>query len=243
MASLFPKIYDIIDQNPHKQSTLRWRESTSTEAFFEQWDRFTLKPLDPPGALSVLCLTKDPLYEMGSIALRKQIQVETLLTLHERVDKELVGRRFPRKKIQDLLAGQILAQTPTATPLLEEVLCELFQVQKVQINRRNKTLSFFPSDLRLWNKDKQTLFADDENSWLFQPVEQGLLSSWITQKETEGWKVSWPTADGKLDEVKVGLMERGVLYDPKQKKDDLAHLLGRAQALVSLQGVPFQWTQ
>lgn len=239
MASLFPKIYDIIDQNPHKQSTLRWRESTSTEAFFEQWDRFILKPLDPPGALSVLCMAKDPMYELGSVALRKQIQVETLLTLHERVDKELVGRRFPRKKIQDLLAGQISAQTPTSTPLLEEVLCELFQVQKVQINRRTKGLSFFPADLRVWTVEKPILFSDDENSWLFTPVEQGSLSSWLRQKEEEGWKVSWPTADGKLDELKAGLLDRNIVYDMKHKKDDLASLLGRAQALASLQALKF----
>jgi hypothetical protein len=185
-------------------------------------------------------MAKDPMYELGSIALRKQIQVETLLTLHERVDKELVGRRFPRKKIQDLLAGQISAQTPTATPLLEEVLCELYQVQKVQINRRTKALSFFPPDLRVWTSQKPILFSDEENAWSFLPVEQGSFSSWLRQKEEEGWKVSWPTADGKLDEVKAGLMERNVLYDPKHKKDDLAHMLGRAQALVSLQELSFQ---
>jgi hypothetical protein len=240
MAALFPKIYDIIDTNPHKHSTLRWRESTSTEAFFEEWDRFQLKPLDPPGALSVLSMAKDPMYELGSVALRKQIQIETLLTLHERVDKELVGRRFPRKKIQDLLAGQISAQTPTSTPLLEEVLCELFQVQKVQINRRTKSLSFFPSDLRIWTSEKQILFSDEDNAWLFVPTSQGSFCSWLTQKESEGWTLSWPTADGKLDELKAGLMERMVLYDAKHKKDDLARMLGRAQALVSLQNISFQ---
>jgi len=232
MAALFPKIYDIIDANPNKDATLRWCTTTATEGFSkEAWDTFYVQPLNPPGALSVFLMVTDPMYGLGSPALKKQIQMETLLHLQERVDKELVGRRYPRKKVQDLLGGQISATTPVSTPLLEEVLCELFHLQKIQINRRTKAISFFPPDIRTWTSEREIVVSDEENAWSFVPSKTLKLASWLTEKEEQGWKISWPTADGKLDEIKGGLLQRNVAYDMKLKKDDLALLLGRVQAL------------
>jgi len=234
MAALFPKIYDIIGQNPTKHATLRCSLSSSTEGSPELWDGFTVKPLNPPGALSLLLLHFDPMYELGSEALRKQILTEQLLVLHQRVDKELVGRRFPRKKIQDLLAGQVSAQSPIASPLLEEVLCELFQVQKILIDRRAKVLSFSPPDPRLWKQDRPLLFAEPDNCWSFTSSQSHSLSTWLQQKEQEGWKLSWPTADGKLEDIKAILLAKNRLPEGKVKKDDLAVLAGRLQALTVL---------
>ncbi len=235
MAALFPKIYEIIDQNPNKYATLRWREPTSTEgSTSELWDIFSLKPLDPPGALSMLCMLIDPMFEMGSIALRKQILTEQLLELHERVDKELVGRRYPRKKIQDLLAGQISAQSPTSSKLLEEVLCELYQLQKVHCNRRSKTITFSPPDLRLWTSERRVLFGEEDNCWFFTPSKQQLLQEWLLAKEEQGWSVAWPTADGKMEDIKTALTLQNIPIEAKHKKDDLAKILGRAQALQTL---------
>lgn len=232
MAALFPKIYDVIDANPQKHATLRCCTNTSTEGFSqESWDGFYLQPLNPPGALSAVFMATDPMYGLGSLALRKQIQMESLITLQERVDKELVGRRYPRKKIQDLLGSQLSASAPVSSPLLEEVLCELFHLQKIQINRRSKTVSFFPPDLRVWTSDKKIILADEENHWSFVPSTLLHVSTWLTEKEDEGWKISWPTADGKLDEIKAGLLQRNISPDSKLKKDDLARVLGRAQAL------------
>ncbi len=235
MAALFPKIYDTIDQNPHKLATLRWCEPTSTQGLLhEQWDIFQVKPLSPPGALSLLLCSTDPMYELGSIALRKQILTEHLLQLHERVDKELVGRRFPRKKVQDLLAGQLSAQNPTASALLEEVLCELFQTQKIHLNRRNKSIVFYPPDLRLWRSDRPLLFAEEDNTWIFSPLESQSFLDWLLAKENDGWKVQWPTADGKLEDIKSSLLSHNVVPEGKQKKDDLAKVLGRIQAIRTL---------
>ena len=67
MAALFPKIYDVINQNPNKDATLRWREPIPTQgSSFESWEGFVLKPLNPPGTLSLLMAVSDPMYEMGS---------------------------------------------------------------------------------------------------------------------------------------------------------------------------------
>jgi hypothetical protein len=235
MAALFPKIYDVIDKNPSKTTTLRYREPTATEGFqTERWDIFWTTPLDPPGPLSLLLLATDPLYQMASTSLRKQLLTETLLTLHVRVDTELVGRRFPRKKIQDLLAGQISANAPVQSALVEEVLCELYQVQKILVNRKAKALSFVPSDPRLWHSDRPILVTEDENCWRYTPAQTVSLSDWVQQKEEEGWTVRWPTADGKLEDVKQMLLQKGNHLDGKQKKEDLAQRLGRLQAFETL---------
>lgn len=244
MAALFPKIYDIIDTNPSKTTTLRWREPTATEGFSsERWDAFWLTPMDPPGALSIFLLETNPLYELASPSLRKQLLTETLLTLHQRVDTELVGRRYPRKKIQDLLANQLSASTPTPSPLIEEVLCELFSLQKMLLNRRTKTVSFVPADPRCWRSDRRILISEEDTCWRFVPAETIPLSSWLTAKEEEGWVVQWPTADGKFEELKQSLTQRGFVTDGKQKKEEVAKRLGRLQSLDALQEVtlsPFQ---
>ncbi len=237
MAALFPKIYDIIDQNPNKHATLRWREPISTEGSPELWDCFSLKPLNPPGALSLLLLRKDPMYELGSLALRKQILTEQLMTLHERVDKELVGRRFPRKKIQDLLAGQVSATAPTDSFLLEEVLCELFHMQKIVMDRRSKTIRFAPSDPRLWVSDRPVVFAEHDNCWSFQATESKSVTEWLEQKEQEGWTLSWPTADGKFEELKGLLLQLNQMPEGKHKKEELSKILGRHQALTTFRNL------
>lgn len=241
MAALFPKIYDIIDKNPSKHEILRWREPTSTEVLQpESWDIFTLRPLDPPGALSLLLLHTEPMYELCSLALRKQLLTEDLMSLHTRIDKELIGRRYPRKKIQDLLAGELSSQKPSGSFLLEEALCELFQLQKVLLNRRTKTIAFFPPDLRLWTSEKPIVFAEDENVWSFRPTQTISFVSWLTKKEDEGWKVSWPTADGKYEELKAAMVTRNLALEGKQKKEELAHILGRAQAIQTLSTISIQ---
>jgi hypothetical protein len=171
------------------------------------------------------------MYELGSIPLRKQILTEHLMQLHERVDRELIGRRFPRKKVQDLLAGQLSAQNPTPSALMEEVLCELFQTQKIHLNRRTKSISFYPPDLRVWRSDRPLVFAEEDNTWIFSPAKTQSFLEWLVAKEDEGWKVHWPTADGKLEELKSALLAVNVVPEGKQKKDDLARILGRIQAI------------
>jgi hypothetical protein len=236
MAALFPKIYDVIDANPNKDATLRWCEPTSTQGSKEDvWDIFHVKPLSPPGALSVMLTSTDPMYELGSIALKKQLLTEHLLAVHTRVDTELIGRRFPRRKIQDLLAAEVSAQAPSGSALLEEVLCELFQMQKIQFHRKSKRITFYPPDLRLWRSDRPLLFAEEDNTWIFTPTRSQSLANWLLAKEDEGWSLSWPTADGKLEDIKSKLLSHQVVSQTKAKKDDLAKALGRIEAIKQLQ--------
>lgn len=242
-TSIFPKIYDVIQSNPKRNATLRRSQLIPTQGQREDatWDIFSLKPIQPPGALSLLLWHTDSMYSLGSPALRKQILTEKLLELHHRVDNELVGRRYPRKKIQDLLAGQITANEDASITnnLLEEVLCQLFQIQKVQINRKTKTISFFPPDIRTWHSDRKVIFSDHENCWYYEQTNQeSLLLNWLAQKEDESWTVQWPTADGKLTELVELLQKKNLTTSAlripqgqKPKKEDYAQCIGRAESI------------
>ena len=239
MAALFPKVYDVIDQNPNKHSTLRCIEPISTQGLSEIWGEFTLRPLDPPGILSILLLWKDPMYELGTPILRKQILRETLLNLHERVEKELIGRRYPRKKIQDLLANQLSASSPTSSDILNEAMAELFQVNMIHIDRKAKSLSFSPQDPRVWQTDRPVYVTGDDYRWAFVPASTiASVRAWILQKEEDGWKASWPTADGKFEDLKAQAIQVGYVLG-KEKKEEIAKRMGRHQSLQTLSGMSF----
>lgn len=246
MNTVFPQIYSIIDKNPLKDTRIntalhRDVESTTAQGY-ETWDCFLCKPLQPSGPLSLLLSQFDPMYAMGTPALRKQIQSEKLLELQARVDTELIGRRWPRKKIQDHLASIVSTSGPTSAPLLEEVLCELFQVQKVSLVRKTKRIVFFPSDVRMWTSERTVVFGDDEGFWSYEPTNVDVsLIDWLQEKEQQGWKIQWPTADGKLEDLKTALTKRGLTAhvetgsdSTKVKKDDYARVLGRAEAISAL---------
>lgn len=239
MAALFPKIYDIIEKNPTKDKTLRWSSITPTQGCTELWDIFEMKPLDPPGSLSSLLFLTDVFYEMASQSLRRQLLTEHLLVLQERVDKELVGRRFPRKKIQDILSGQLSLTSPTPSALLDEVLCELFQVQKVFLHRKTKTIQFFPPDLRVWKADRKIIFGEEDGNWILVPSKSMSFLTWLCSKEDQSWKIQWPTAEGKMEDMKALLDQRQLTVHPsfgekKVKKEDYARVLGRSQAISTL---------
>lgn len=194
MAALFPKIYDVVDGNPFRDSTVQVRASEKglrREQLSETWDCFAQAPLNPPGSLSQFLLNTDPVYGAGSPALRRQIQLETLLQIQERVDAELVGRKWSRKKIHDAFGEQVNSSTPPYSELLEEVLCQLYSVQKIILHRRTKSISFFPTDLRLWKSDVPIFVGDDEGCWSYEPTKPRDLLAWITEKEEEGWKCKW----------------------------------------------------
>lgn len=253
MAAIFPKIYEYIDSNPSKMKGLVFARSESqVETDINRWDIFTIKPLVVPGPLSLLLWHTDTMYPFSLETLQKSILREKVLELEERASG--LGRRWSKKKVQDLLAGQINSGgTDKPSTILEEVLCELFHVQKIVINKQKKTVGFYPTDMRLWKSDRRVIFADEENRWVTEiaPGVTTTILSWITTKEDEGWTIQWPTAEGKFDELKAAVAKRQLDVHPlpgsplgtKVKKDDWARVLGRAEAIESWAELNFKATQ
>lgn len=246
MASLFPKIYEYIESNPFRDVQLTIGSTSSTNQG-STWDAFTVLPLQPPGALSHFLYATDPLYAAGTPLLRKQLLTEALVPLQSRVDTELVGRKWPRKKIQDQLASQISINLCGYSELLEQVLCELFQIQKVVLHRSNQTISLFP-DPRSWTSEKPILVSDTEYCWVYETQSPIDILAWLTQKEDAGWKVQWPVAEGSLEEVKGALLAKHLTAHPKPgsdgkvRKEDWARALGRAETLSYLALLHLRYT-
>ena len=237
MAAYFPKIYDVVGGNPFRDVVLEVQPKLMEET--ETWDCFYQKPLDPPGSLSQFMLQTDPLYSAATLHLRKQMMMEKVLEIEQRVDQELVGRRWSRKKIHDAFGAQINA--PGYSELVEHVLCELYQYQKILVHRKSKEISFVPSDIRLWRSDLALYVGDDDGCWSYESVKPKDLLAWITEKEEDSWKIQWPTADGKMEELKAEVLKRNLTAKPlpgsdsnKVKKDDWARTLGRSQGIETL---------
>lgn len=237
-------IYDSIEQNPNKDRTLSRIKKILEQDPNETWELFTLKPLDPPGPISLLCWHKDTLYPPGTPSLRKQIFREAVLDYQTRAEQELSGRRWPRKKVHDLIAGELSVDIPVTSAILEDALSELSGFQKIVFNRKEKSVLFYPTDMRVWKSDKPILFADSENRWVHEAKKDVNLIQWLELKEQEGWTISWPTADGKLEDLKTALLAKnltahlppGSPIGTKIKKEDWARTLGRAEAIE-------QWTK
>lgn len=244
MAAMFPAIYDAIQRNPHKDFQLKTKDMPPT-VMDTQWDSLTATPLDPPGAVSCILFFTDIMYGQATPVLRKQMLRESVLQLQERCDKELKGRRWPRKKVHDLLGQQCGVHMPPRDAILDEGLSELVGCQLLLLDRQQKRLVFVPSDPRLWRADKPVYVADIDYRWIFEPMDALSLRSWLTQKEDDGWQIPWPTADGKFEDIKSAVLERNLIAhkapgadaNAKVKKEDWARVLGRIETLEALQGI------
>jgi hypothetical protein len=231
-----------ISKNPNKHHLPSFQAKKTNDDVEEfHWDGSPKLLLSLPGSLSCLLTFVDPVFRYASENGQRQILRETILELEERIQKELVGRKWSRRKLCELVSAELAEKKPTMNAALEEALCELYRVQKVLVNHTDKTLSFAPEDLRLWKSDRKIFISDSENMWLYEKQFSSLPNflTWLQAKEDEKWKVEWPVADGKLEELRGELSAKGLQAHPripgeKVKKEDYARALGRAQAISTL---------
>lgn len=231
-----------IAKNPNKHHLPDFqakKTNDATEEFYWDGSPKTLLPI--VGSLSCLLTFRDPVFRYASENGQRQILRETILELEERIQKELVGRKWSRRKLCELVSAELAEKKPTMNAALEEALCELYRVQKIMIHHTDKTISFYPEDLRLWKSDRPIFISDSENMWLYEKEipSFSFLLSWLQAKEGEHWKVGWPIADGKLEDLRGELSAKGLVAHPripgeKVKKEDYARTLGRAQAISTL---------
>jgi hypothetical protein len=62
------------------------------------------------------------------------------------------------------------------------------------------------------------------------------LGGWLLLQEEDGWKIRWPIADGKMEDIKKACIDRSIQPRgiDKPKKEDWALVLGRSQAVSHL---------
>jgi hypothetical protein len=200
-------------------------------------------PLEPPGPLALYLWKTDPEFRGGSPPVRRTILRDTILAVTLRVESELRGVKWHRKKVVEQLAAQQTSAVspPMDTPELDTALCSLYGYQKVVADEANKKIFFFPSDPRTWSTDlpvwgstagsRAVLHRSGE-----EPVSRN-LAIWLGDRERDGWKIDWPVSDGTLEEIKKQMLERGTGVGPsitKPKKADYAAAWGRSEAITVL---------
>lgn len=201
-------------------------------------------PLEPPGPVSLWLWKTDPEFRAATAPVRRTILREAILKLTERVEAELRGVKWQRKKVLEQLAAQQTAAVspPMDTPELDRAMAYLFGYQKVVVDEANKKVRFFPEDPRTWSAElpvwgsttgaRAVLHARGEGS-----VGTG-LASWLGEREKDGWRVDWPEADGTLEDLKGRLHALGVGVNSgkleKPKKADYAAAVGKAEAIAHL---------
>jgi hypothetical protein len=197
-------------------------------------------PLEPPGPLSLYLWKTDPEFRVATPPVRRTILRDTIITITSRVEAELRGIKWHRKKVIEQIAAQQTSAVspPMDTPDLDIALCALFGYQKVCIDEANKKVEFFPADPRTWSTDFPVWGATTgSRAVLHRPGEESVghgLSAWLGDRERDGWKIAWPVSDGTLEEIKKKMLERGTSVGQsidKPKKAEYAAAWGRAEAL------------
>lgn len=200
-------------------------------------------PLEPPGPLSLYLWKTDPEFRAGTPPVRRTILRNTILYLTERVENELRGIKWSRKKVLEQLSEQQTSAVspPMDTHELDNALCFLYGYQKVSVDEANKKVRFFPYDPRTWSSDTPVWGATAGSRAVLhlageESVGKG-LALWLGEREAEGWKIDWPEADGTMEDMKKKMTERGTSLGvrlEKPKKADWAAALGRAEAISAL---------
>jgi hypothetical protein len=251
--SVLERVQALVKENPHrtrKVSPIEIRVDSDTQegvdAPASAVGGLVPTPLEPPGPVALLLWKTDPEFRAGTAAIRRTILRDKIIAIHERVEAELRGVKWSRKKILEQLSAQQTAAVspPMETPELDTGLCALFGYQKVVVDEANKKVRFFPADPRTWSKELPIWGATTgARAALHRQGEESMcvgLAKWLTDREEEGWKIDWPEADGTLEEIKGKMVQRGISVSNmigKPKKADYAATLGRAEAVSHISGL------
>lgn len=201
-------------------------------------------PLEPPGPVAAILWKTNPEFRVATLPVRRTILRETIITLQERVEAELRGHRWSRKKIVEQLVAQQSADEspPQNTKELNDALAHLYEIQIVFVDEANKKVSWSPEDVRTWSSARPIWALSVGSRAVFhRPGEESVgiqLGRWVSDRETEKWKIAWPIAEGTLESMKPKLAAMNVGMGTrmeKPKKADYAVVLGRAEAIRALE--------
>lgn len=248
--TVLKQLQKCVKDNPHRTMTVIPIEICSVTDTQEGSDApatvaggWIPTPLEPPGPLGLYLWKTDPEFRAGTPPVRRTILRDTILKINERVENELRGVKWHRKKVIEQLATQQTSAVspPMDTPDLDVALCELYGYQKVVLDEANKKISFFPQDPRTWSTEFPVWGSTHgSRAVLHRQGEESVgagLADWISDREKDGWKVDWPVHDGTLEAMKKIMAERGTSLGPrleKPKKADYAVAMGRADGLRAL---------
>ena len=221
---------------PGENSNNPMEESTETQ-YDVNWAR-----LNPPGPLSLVLWSTDPEYRAGSESQRKTRLNEIIIQYQERIQSGAVSihKRIGKGKVCEALGMNIENASEENFEIFEACIPELAQVQWIRIHENEKKITFAPADLRQWSMEKPILWVRERyrsagESAFKSKFALPQLAIWMGNREADGWSMTFPLAEGTMEELKQqwNSLNRGLpptkSENGRRLKEDYAKALGKVQ--------------
>ncbi len=248
-------------KNPYSAVTLKRAppmlvSDTNTDFFTQTYKLIPTKSgkwsseiLEPAGIISYILWIRDPLYRVSNGLLRRQIYNESILELQQELESKITGTKFSRRrrKMIEVLNGS--CKDAAEAELHDEFWATVLGYQFVKISTRTDAghrIRFCPAAVNTWTADKPILFVDENFESVFIAPSEGherkSLPDYILKTEDAGWKITWPMAEGTVDELNAAVIPllNKISVPEKTKKAELATIIGKyyaMQHLINISGI------
>jgi hypothetical protein len=193
-----------------------------------------LRILSPAKLMTAFNYLKDPLMVLAGQAYVSTQVRDTSFQLQE---KAVASIRGNRKLTKATMADALSAMNPTVdqTKKVAMILYAIYEVKTVCFDSEAKTLWTVPEDLRRWSPGPAIWIdarCEHMIDWSSDGAKEVKMGEWLSDREEDGWSISWPVAEGSFEEIKQKVIGRNVTPRvPKPKKEDWAKTLGRCEAI------------
>ena len=193
-----------------------------------------LRTLTPAKLMTAFNYLKDPLMVLAGQAYVSTQVRDTSFQLQEKAVNSIRGNR---KLTKASMAEALSAMNPTVeqTKKVAMILYEIYEVKTVCFDSDAKTLWTVPEDLRRWSSGPAIWIdsrCEQMIDWSSTAAKEVNMGEWLSDREDDGWAITWPMAEGSFEEIKQKVIGRNVVPRvAKPKKDDWARTLGKCEAI------------
>lgn len=240
------QIRDIVKKNPFRDHcvtafTKAKRENITFETKDELWGG-TVSILEPAVLATAWVRLNNPILHIGQAAHAATVIRDSLFALQQEAATSLRGnRKLSKVKVADALSA--IKPNKDQTKIIAQVLYALKRIQTVCFDEEKKEVWTVPEDLRVWSNSMKTLWVDAKCERSLDWEKTYPFGQWISNRETESWKIEWPISDGTFEEIKQKMVDEFSHITvhssdgKKAKKEDYAKALGRCEAVRHLANV------
>jgi hypothetical protein len=201
------------------------------------WEEYMIQPA---GHLSALLYCLDPFFTDAPDRLRTQLLIDAATNIPQELDEKI--RTLPiarhRKKALEWLGTSPGKLGQLESRQLWDVLMTVFNYQSIIIDNDAATnVRFAPADVRTWVADKPLVIINEGMTHIWTSLKWNPtdLLMWLNDRAS----VEWPIAEGTKTEL-LSTWETYPTYNPedrKKRKEELAILVGKVQALKHITGM------
>lgn len=234
-----------IESNPYKSRSLPKYISESQSVLGVQGreeDGWTKIPVSPATPLSAALLAQDTYYEASSELSRRATLRDETTDLQEKAVLLLKGRSWPMRRTAEGIGACGLEEGRASdwSAIGWRAICALRECQIICISEEKKEISFYPEDVRNWSSTIDTFCVDSECRFLWTRADaQVCLGQWLSSRESAGWTIHWPLAEGNMEDLKAMAAKCPESFAGKMTKDVLQKKIGKSQSYQTLG----KWTE